>query len=314
MMHVLLGTAVSLATFALVYTSLSLMVCCGWRLAAVACRRRSGSFIAGALFGLRVLPFLGAAAITLGITVPSFLLLEPHSAEEPLGVAPFALAALCVGLWLLGIARALGSQRNTSRAVSVWLRDAVPVRSAENVTIHQVRENAPALIVAGVRGPKVIASTTTLAALSADELRSAIRHEVAHVRGHDNFKKLLFRLCVFFGMAELEAAWAQAAELAADDEAVENERDALDLAAALIKVSRLAANPTAELATGLFEPPSQSLSMRVERLIAWNPAGPAHESASRYFLPPVILTMLGLLPSYSTVLNQMHAFTEWLVR
>ena len=313
MTHLLLGTAVSLATFALVNTSLSLVVCCGWRLVASALRDRSASFTAGALFGLRVLPFFAAAAITLGITVPSFLLLEPHSAEEPLGVAPFALAALCVGLLLLGIARALRSQHNTSRAVSVWMRDAVPLRSAENVTIHRVRENAPALIVAGVRAPKVIASTTALAALSKNELRSAIRHEVAHVRRHDNFKKLLFRLCVFFGMAELEAAWAQAAELAADDGAVENERDALDLAAALIKVSRLPGDPTAELATGLFEPASQSLSMRVERLLSWKTAA-THESASRYVLPPVILAMLGLLLSYSTVLNQMHAFTEWLVR
>lgn len=314
MTHLLLGTAVSLATFALAYTSLSVCVGCGWRLVASACRHRRASFTAGALFGVRVLPFLAATGITLGITVPSFLLLEPHSAGEPLGMAPFALAAFCVALLMLGVARALRSQRNTSRAVSVWMRDAVPLPSAENVTIHQVRENAPALIVAGVRAPKVIASTTTLAALSADELRSAIRHEVAHVRRHDNLKKLLFRLCVFFGMTELEAAWAQAAELAADDDAVENERDALDLAAALIKVSRLAANPTAELATGLLEPASQSLSARVERLVSWKTATPARARATHYIVPPVVLAMLGLLVSYSAVLNQMHAFTEWLVR
>ena len=314
MTHLLLGTAVSLATFALVYTGLSVAVCCGWRLVASACRCRSASFTAGALFALRILPVFVAAAITLGITVPSFLLLEPHSAEEPLGAAPFALAAFCVALLTLGVARALRSQRNTSRAMSVWMHDAVPLRSAENVTIHQARENAPALIVAGVRAPKVIASTTALAALSADELRSAIRHEVAHVRRHDNFKKLLFRLCVFFGMAKLEATWAQAAELAADDEAVENERDALDLAAALIKVSRLPGDRTAELAIGLLEPASQSLSTRVQRLVAWNPAQPAQDSASHYILPPLILALLGVLLSYSTVLNQMHAFTEWLVR
>src|SRR5579871_2141824 len=155
MMHLLLGTAVSLATFALVYTSLSFAVCCGWRLILSACRNRSASFTAGALFGLRILPFFAAAAITLGITVPSFLLLEPHSAEEPLGVVPFALAAFGLALLMLGVARSLRSQRDTSRAMSVWMHDAVPLRSMENVTIHQARENAPPLIVAGVRAPKV---------------------------------------------------------------------------------------------------------------------------------------------------------------
>ena len=40
-------------------------------------------------------------------------------------------------------------------------------------------------------------------------------------------------------MAKLESAWSEAAELAADDAAVSNLNDAVDLAAALVKLSRL---------------------------------------------------------------------------
>lgn len=55
----------------------------------------------------------------------------------------------------------------------------------------------------------------------------------------DNLKKLVFRFCFFPGMAKLESAWSQVAELAADDAAVSNMDDAVNLASALVKVSRL---------------------------------------------------------------------------
>ena len=55
------------------------------------------------------------------------------------------------------------------------------------------------------------------------------------MQSRDNLKKLVFRFCPFPGMAGLESAWSQAAELAADDAAVSNLNDAVDLAAALVK-------------------------------------------------------------------------------
>ena len=59
------------------------------------------------------------------------------------------------------------------------------------------------------------------------------------MRRRDNLKKLLLRFVAFPGMAGLEAAWLEATEMAADDAAVSNAGEALDLAAALIKLSRL---------------------------------------------------------------------------
>ena len=46
------------------------------------------------------------------------------------------------------------------------------------------------------------------------------------MRSRDNLKKLAFRLSPAPGMAKLESAWQEAAELAADDAAVSSVRDA----------------------------------------------------------------------------------------
>ena len=66
-----------------------------------------------------------------------------------------------------------------------------------------------------------------------------MNHEIAHVRRRDNLKKLLLRFVAFPRMAGLEAAWIEATEMAADDAAVLNASEALDLAAALLKLSRI---------------------------------------------------------------------------
>ena len=69
----------------------------------------------------------------------------------------------------------------------------------------------------------------------------------------------------------LERAWREATEMAADDAAVSNVSEALDLAAAVIKLSRLAPlEPPAELTTALVHSPAESVNARVERLIAWS--------------------------------------------
>jgi Zn-dependent protease with chaperone function len=314
-MHSLLGVAVSLAVFGLLYSALSLVVNCAWRPLSRVLSGCRASVKAAALFTVRVLPFITAGAITLLITLPSFLLLEPHGADEPLGIAPFALAFGCSTLLAWGTLRAVIAQRRTSRALAGWLRGAISLRSTSEIPVYRAADQAPALMVAGVCAPKVIVSAAAVATLTEDELRSALRHEIAHVRRHDNLKKLVFRFCAWPGMTDLEVAWSEATELAADDDAVSCEQDALDLAAALIKVSRLVAQPTAELATGLLQPPAPSVSARVQRLLAWGNV--AHEEGSvswQYVLPPVCLSLLALVMAYGSVLTQMHEFTEWLVR
>ena len=99
---------------------------------------------------------------------------------------------------------------------------------------------APPLTVAGILRPSVWLSRAAEFVLTERELQSALRHEFVHVRRRDNLRKLILRLVAFPGMAELESAWREATEMAADDGAVSSASEALDLAAAVIKLSRLA--------------------------------------------------------------------------
>ncbi len=313
-MHDLLGVTVTMAVFALLYGTLSLAVMCVWRPLAKVCRRCRASFAAGALFALRVAPFATAAAVTLAITAPSFMLLEPYVSDEPLGIAPFVLGCACVALLVAGCVRALSSYRKTARALDGWLMSATVLNSTADVPVYRTEKQAPGLIVVGVCAPKVIVSQTATASLTDDELRGALRHEIAHVRRHDNLKKLLLRFCIWPGLRDLDIAWCEAAELAADDAAVSTQREALDLASALIKVSRIVAGPPAELATGLVQPPAPSVSARVQRLLAWQACVRDTSADWRYAVAPLLASLFATLMMYNSVLAQMHAFTEWLVR
>lgn len=306
---------VSLAVFVLLYVSLSVAICRGWKLIERVLRTHSAGGSADCLFALRILPFALSLAVTLAFTLPSFLLLEPRSTNEAVGLAPVALGVCCVALLGAGIRRAALAQLRASRALVQWLAGSTMMESGYTVPVFRTRNHAPSLTVAGLCAPRVLVSEAAVAALNPRELRSALRHEMAHVRRYDNLKKLLFRFSVFPGMASLERAWSEETEMAADDAAVSSFRDALDLAAALIKVSRLGAmESSGELTTALLHS-STALSARVQRLVAWKEAQtPRNARGWWYTLPPATATVVGLTASYSSALNQMHALTEWLVR
>jgi Zn-dependent protease with chaperone function len=178
------------------------------------------------------------------------------------------------------------------------------------------RPEAPPLTLVGVRKPRVLVSESTIALLSRDELHIALKHELAHMRSRDNLKKLVFRFCPFPGMAKLESAWSQTAELAADDAAVSNVDDALDLAAALVKLSRLVPVDAAPVCTVGFV--TGSIGARVARLLAWNEAEAGKSQPMRirlwYAIPPLFVAWLCVFAAYGPALALTHEVTEWLVR
>jgi Zn-dependent protease with chaperone function len=311
---------VSLAVFVLLYVFLSLAVVRGWRLMQRILRPRSARGASDLLFVLRVLPLALSAAVTLAFTLPSFLLLEPRATDEAIGSAPLALGFCCVILIGVGIARAVMAQMKASRSLVKWLdgstlMESQVMESGDAVPIFRTRNEAPTLTVAGVSAPKVLISEATVAMLNPPELRTALRHEIEHVLRYDNLKKLVFRFSVFPAMAELEHAWSEQAEMAADDAAVSTFHDALDLAAALIKVSRLGAFETpGELTMSLLHG-STALKERVHRLVAWEKAPKLQTDARwRYALTAAGAMLVAVVMTYGSVLTQMHAATEWLVR
>jgi Zn-dependent protease with chaperone function len=307
---------VTLALFVLLYVPVSLAVSRGWRMLQRGFKPRTARGSANLLFALRILPFVLASVFTLVFTLPSFLLLEPHSTNEAVGTAPFMLGLCCALLLMAGIIQATSAQMRASRALMKWLDGSTLMASPAAVPVFRTGKDAPSITVAGVREPKVLVSEATIAALTPPELRTALKHEIAHAQSWDNLKKLLFRFSVFPGMAGLERAWAEQTELAADDAAVSCSKDALNLAGALIKVSRLSTwQPQAELTTGLLHS-STALGTRVQRLVSWEkqPASDVGGKYWRYALPTVGGAFFAVAATYGSVLAGLHQFTEWLVR
>lgn len=308
------GLVLCFAVFVLLYASLSFLVAGAWRFVGRHRRRVSAQACSGLLFALRISPLVVSAFVTLVLMVPSFLLLEPHSIDESIGVLPVALDFCCLILLGAGALKATKAQVRTSRVVADWLSEATVVTSSTAVPVLRVPGVMPALAAAGIRRPKVVMSDAAAVVLTEAELQTALRHELAHVRRRDNLKKLLFRFCAFPGMGELEYAWSQAAEMAADDAAVSSSSEALDLASALIKLSRFAVvSMSAEIATALVSANAASVNARVERLIAWRAGAPPKQLFSLWY---ALATALGvcLAMNYSAVLAQIHVASERLVR
>src|SRR5450755_2279665 len=312
-MFALLRIAVSLDCFLLLYCLLSVFVETVWRL--LRPFHVAQQSVAAILFGLRILPLLASLIITFALVVPSLQLMQPLPFGEGMGAIPLALGVCALLLIVCGFFRAIAAQTRTTRAVTCWLQGAHPLKVEANSTVtFQSRPESPPLIVVGVRHPRVLVSESTVALLTPDELCMALKHEHEHMKSRDNLKRLILVFCPFPGMAKLESAWSQAAELAADDAAVTNQRDALDLAAALVKLSRLVpvkAPPT--FSTAFI---AGSISQRVASLLDWDEANQSRRVHIRtwFVIPFAVALSLIVTIAYGPVLAITHEVTEWLVR
>jgi Zn-dependent protease with chaperone function len=310
------GLAVSFSVFVLVYCALSLAVCGFWQRLQVYSQRLSARHSADILFGLRMLPLMAAAAVTLAFTIPSFLLLEPRTIDEPMGSVPLVLGLFGLALATFGAVNAALALRRASRTIASWTSQSRVVDANASVPVLRIARTVPALTAAGILRPRVLLSGAAEFVLNENELQTALRHEVAHVRRRDNLKKLLLRFVAFPGMRGLETAWLEATEMAADDAAVSSAVEALDLAAALIKLSRLATEPPAELTTALVHGPAAKMNARVERLISWTESRkvPARRYSPWYGLGAAVAMIAVFAVTYSELLVRVHTATEWLVR
>jgi beta-lactamase regulating signal transducer with metallopeptidase domain len=309
------GVAVSFSVFAMVYTALSLAVCGTWRRVWIYSQRHSVRPAARLLFGLRMTPLVAAGLITAAFTVPSFLLLEPRSINEPLGAIPLAVGLFGAVVGIFGILNASRALVRASRAIARWASDAQPMNTSAPVSVLRISGAVPPMAATGIVRPRVLLSNSAEFVLTASELQAALNHELVHVRRRDNLKKLLLRFVAFPGMRELEAAWVEASEMTADDAAVSTAREALDLAAALVKVSRLAAlEPPVELTAALVRGPVAAMNARVERLIAWTERAPSGGDFRWYGAVAIVGAVTVFAGTYGQLLAGMHEATEWLVR
>lgn len=319
-MFALRGLAIAFSIFALLYTVLSLTILCLWH-RLLRFLRFSAATAANFLFILRVMPFALALTATLVLAVPSFVLLEPRNVTEPLGIPPLALGLFGMLMLSAGIGKAFAALGRTSKLIARWSKQSDPRDSSANdcgssLAVQRISGAVPPLTAAGIFRPSVWLSSAAEVVLTKHELQCALRHEAVHVRRYDNLRKLILRFVAFPGMSELESAWSEYSEMAADEAAVSSAAEALDLAAAVIKLSRLTPLvPSPELTTGLVHTPAKSIHTRVERLLAWSERPLARKRLS---WKPALFATVALLGSivfsYSGLLVRVHAATEWLVR
>lgn len=309
------GVLVSLAFFAIVYCPLSLLVVFAWR----GIQRLGGVWAADSanfLFGLRMFPFAVSALATLFFAFPSFWLLESAVVDEE--TATFILALCSLVILGAGLFRVLRVQARTTRAVAQWSMNPWPMKEtgdARNPLTPALNSSngAPAVVLVGVRRPHVMISDRAASVLNRDELQVAVRHELGHKRSWDNLKKILISATPFYGMGSIECSWQEAAELAADDAAVATRLEALDLAAALIKISISSQRwPKPLLAIELVSG-SCSISLRVRRLLQWRTAGRHAQRSWRWSLPVLFTMFIGIACNYGATLVLTHRLTELLV-
>ena len=315
-MFALRGIAVSFSVFLIVYCAASLAVLCSWNRVYQRVHELPMQCVGNLFFALRMFPLALAGLITAAFAVPSFLLLEPRSIVEPMGNIPLSLALLGSALAVFGLANAVLALRKASRTVSSWSDSAEEIASPVPFPVLRIRRSVPALTAAGLLRPKILLSGSAEFLLNGNELRTALNHELAHIRRRDNFKKMLLRFVAFPGMRGLEAAWLEASEMAADDAAVSSTADALDLAAALLKLSRLKADePSPDLTAALVHGHAAIINARVERLISWPERSESSLDLSAKSILGVVLPILAVFAiTYGPLLADVHRATEWLIR
>ena len=232
-MYALRGLAICFSTFFLVYVAISAAVVLAWPRIIVHGQKWSPRICSDILFSLRISPLALAVLATLLFAGPSFVMFEPHAAKESIGpwlpiLGLGGLAVIAAGVW-----NAASALRRISSAASQWVSGASrlshPAGFSGQITLLRTTAVAPPLSAAGVFRARVWLSSKAEQVLSESELHSALRHEFVHVRRRDNLRKLFLRFVTFPGMAKLEAAWLEATEMAADDGAVSNALEALDL-------------------------------------------------------------------------------------
>jgi len=311
------GITISLSVFFLIYSAFSIAVYCSWRRAGFYLQKYPARRRADLMFALRMFPLAASVAITLALALPSFLLLEPRAIVEPLGGAPLVFGVGGLALVMFGALNAVRALVRTFRTIRNWARHASPVSLNVAVPVWRISRAVPALTAAGVLRPRVLMSGAAEFLVTPEELQTALHYGLAHVRRRDNLKKLLLRFVAFPGMSGLETAWLEATEMAADDAAVSSVGEALDLAAALIKLSRMGIpEPTAELTAALMHSPAGLMNARVERLIAWDEGRKAQvpRYSPWYGLTAGLTVVAVFAVTYSQLLVRVHTATEWLVR
>jgi hypothetical protein len=249
----------------------------GWTIA-IAASRLSGRarsleprLRAQILAGARLMP-LFCSGLLVPVQMLAFGRFEADGRTEGAGPLLWLLAAAGVLLAVDAARSAAASWRRTRGIAAMWQASATPLALPRwQRPAWRIRRAFPVVAVVGCVRPQLYVAAQVAEACSADELAAIAVHEDAHVRARDNVLRLLFALTPGSRFARgpatrLEDEWNLAAEEAADA-AARNETSALDLASALTKVARMAADAPPEVVPASALIGGLALDVRVRRLL-----------------------------------------------
>ncbi len=314
-----------LAAFFVIHTAVGLMVALIAPYAVRAAQRMRARRAARFLLALRLLPAALGLLLVAGLCVPSYLLLEQETSAEEVGA--LCLAAAILGAWILraAMARSLRAITRSIRHARDWERSgSLSNLSGARQPVCVVDAPAPLLALTGLLRPRLVMSRSVASALSARQLRAALRHEEAHRASHDNLKRLMLMLSPgllpgWHGFRTLERGWFRFTEWAADDEAVAgNPRRSLSLAAALVRIARLGGTPAPSALSASFLADGRDLSARVDRLLRPAMAAPANSAGPMVGASvAACLAIAGVLVAaalHPATLQSAHRLMEHLIR
>lgn len=273
--HQLLGAALALTIFLAVNGSASIAALLLWPALRSRAVRWNPRVLARAVFALRVVPAAAAAFACAALFVPAWLAFEPRHTGESAGVRLGFVSAVSLALIVAALVRIARLVMATRRLSGSWSDGATPLTLADApVEAFSISHEFPVMAVVGFIHPRLYVARQICEALSEAELSVAARHEAAHVARRDNLKRAVMLFCRALAplpaTGALDREWSRSSEIIADADAVANgPESSLDLAAALIKIARLAprgaslAVPSAAFITG---DSGVSVAERVRRL------------------------------------------------
>jgi hypothetical protein len=273
--------------------------------------------------GLRLLPAIASLAFVAVVFVPAYLKYEPRDFVEGFDPALAAVAIAGLAVCAASALRGLVAWARASQRARAWARAARPLALPHtSMPVYQIDVDAPMMALVGILRPRLFITRDVVAALTAEELRASVAHEIGHWRAADNLKRLAMRaapdVLAAARMARvIERRWVAAAEHVADgracdaSDAGERARSRCALASALVKVARLSPNvtPLAEPISTLVD--GGDIASRVHNLLDDAPIAAPRRGSWQW--PAAALGSAAVALAYTPVLRAVHALTELIV-
>ena len=265
------------------------------------------------LAALRAAPFVVGLSTSLTFS-GVFLRFEPRGTTESPGILLAAAAAAAGVLLVIASVRAWRSLRASRECARLLRTSGARSHGMDPIRLWVVETPYPIAAVTGLLRPRLLVSSRLLRECPPEEMDAILRHEAAHIRRRDNVLRA-FMLAVpdplQFGATgrAIQAAWSAAAEQAADDEAAGDRPEGrADLAAALVRVARMAQGPRPRWADGVAFYEGGNLEERVQRLL-----GPASVGRPARLLSVGAVTLIIasiMLATADPIASRVHVLME----